>query len=113
LVRQVVLVRWKEGASDEAKRAVAEALAALPSEIPGVRDMRMGADLGLRPGNFDFVVTADFDDEGAYLFYRDHPAHQQVVTDLIRPVMAERAGILFRSDSNCSSGMAITTLPER
>lgn len=96
----MVLVRWKEGTSDAAKRAVAEALAGLPSEIAGVRDMRMGADLGLRPGNFDFAVTADFDDEDAYLFYRDHPAHQQIVVDLIRPVMAERAGILFRSDSN-------------
>jgi hypothetical protein len=100
LVRQVVLVRWNEAASDEAKRAVADALAQLPGQIAGVRDMRMGGDLGLRAGNFDFAVTADFDDEDAYLFYRDHPAHQKVVVDLIRPVMAERAGILFRSDTN-------------
>ena len=100
MVRQVVLMRWNDGVSEDAKEGVAAALAGLPALIPEVRDMRMGADLGLRPGNFDFAVTAEFDDEDAYLLYRDHPAHQKVVVDLIRPVMAERAGILFRSDVN-------------
>ena len=99
-MRQVVLMRWNEDASEEAKKAVVAALTSLSSQIPGVRDMRMGPDLGLRPGNFDFAVTADFDDEDAYLLYRDHPAHEKVVVELIRPVMAERAGILFRSDTN-------------
>lgn len=97
MVRQIVLVRWVEGTSEAAKKAVAGALLGLADAIEEIRDIRVGFDLGIRDGNFDFAVSVDFDDEAGYLRYRDHPAHQQVVADRIRPVMAERAGIVFKA----------------
>ena len=95
MVRQIVLVRWTEDATEQMKQGVADALRGLQTQIDGIRDMRMGSDLGVRDENFDFAVSVDFDSADDYLTYREHPAHLKVVTGVIRPVMAERAGTVF------------------
>jgi hypothetical protein len=41
------------------------------------------------------VVTADFDDADGYVAYRDHPDHKKAVTELLAPVVAERAAVQF------------------
>ena len=54
----------------------------------------IGADARINDGNFDFVVVADFDDVNGYLVYRDHPDHHvAVITDHIRPILAERCAV--------------------
>jgi hypothetical protein len=40
-------------------------------------------------------VVADFASIDAYLAYRDHPAHQAVLADRIRPILAARAAVQF------------------
>jgi hypothetical protein len=91
--RHVVLVRFTPEATDEQKEALREGLATMPEQIPEVRAYRFGADAGLTPGNFDFVVVADFEDSDGFVAYRDHPAHQKLVADLLRPIVAERAAV--------------------
>ena len=39
------------------------------------------------------MVVADFDDVDGYLVYRDHPDHQAVIQELIRPILAARAAV--------------------
>lgn len=95
MVRQIVLIRWTGDATDSDKQAVRDALLGLKDEIETVRDMRLGSDLRIREDNFDFAVSADFDDQEGYMTYRNHPAHIKVVEELIRPAMAERAGAVF------------------
>lgn len=97
VVRQIVLIRWTPDATEDQKQQVAEALLSLREVIPQVRDTRLGTDIGVRDDNFDFAVSVDFDTRDDYLAYREHPEHQRVVTDTIRPVMAERAGVVFES----------------
>ena len=92
------MFQWTAEATDAAKVAAAAALAALPPQIPTVRDYRFGPDAGLAGTNWDFVVVADFDDEAAYLTYRDHPAHQAVIADVLQPMIAQRAGVQYRFD---------------
>ena len=85
------MFRWKTDTTPEQ----VEALAALPGAIDTVRSFRFGRDAGINEGNFDFVVTADFDDRDGYLVYRDHPAHMAVVVERIRPQIADRAAVQF------------------
>lgn len=66
-------------------------LSTLPAAIPEIRAYRFGPDLGLDPGNADFAIVADFDSVEGYRAYRDHPAHQAVLTGRIRPILARRA----------------------
>ena len=63
--------------------------------VPSLRDYRLGANLGLNPGNFEFAVAADFDDVAGYLAYRDHPSHRAIVAEFIQPIVAERAAVQY------------------
>jgi hypothetical protein len=75
--------------------AIVAGLNGLPAAIPAIAAYRFGADLGINDGNFDFAVVADFADTDAYLVYRDHPAHQALITERIAPHVAARAAVQF------------------
>ena len=49
----------------------------------------------MNEGNYDLVVVADFDDVDGYLVYRDHPDHQAVIAEHIRPILADRAAVQY------------------
>jgi hypothetical protein len=89
------MFRWKTDTTPEQVAAIEEGLAGLPGAIDTVRSFRFGRDAAINEGNFDFVVTADFDDRDGYLVYRDHPAHMAVVVERIRPQIADRAAVQF------------------
>jgi hypothetical protein len=97
VIHQVIVVRLQDRATDIQRQELAAALRGLQDEIPFVRAMRMGFDLHLRPGNHDFGITVDFDTVNDYLAYREHPAHERVVAECIRPILLERAGTVFES----------------
>jgi hypothetical protein len=93
--RHVVMVRFTDEMTGDGKAALRAGLARLPDVIPEIRAYRFGDDLGLNEGNFDFVVTADFDAADGYLTYRDHPEHQQLVKERLAPFVAKRAAVQF------------------
>jgi hypothetical protein len=95
VLRHVVCLTWDETASPDARQAVEAALAELPSAIPEIRDYRFGPDLGLAPGNADLAVVADFDDVDGWRRYQEHPAHQAVLAQRIRPILTARAAVQF------------------
>jgi stress responsive alpha/beta barrel protein len=97
MLHHVIALRFTEGTTDEQIQRLVDGLMGLRSRIGTIRSMRMGKDLRIRPDNFEFASLIEFDDEAGYLEFRDHPAHQQVVRDCIRPIMAERAGVVFLS----------------
>jgi hypothetical protein len=89
------MFRWSDDATEEAKAAVADALSGLPSAIPEIRRYEFGGDLGLREGNWDFAVVADFDDADGYRAYSADATHQQVIADHIAPNTVERAAVQY------------------
>lgn len=95
MFRHVVMVRLADGMTDDQKEALRGGLARMPEVIPGIRAYRFGEDAGLNQDNFDFVVTADFDDSDSYVTYRDHPEHQKLVKDLLAPFVVARAAVQF------------------
>lgn len=98
MFRHVVMFRWSPDATDEAKAAVTAGLAELPGAIDAIRAYRFGPDHGLAETNFDYVVVADFDDEAAYLAYRDDETHQQLIRERIAPIVAERVAVQYVID---------------
>jgi Stress responsive A/B Barrel Domain len=95
MIRHVVLFRWTPEATAEQKQRVAAELSRLPGLVPSLRAYRLGADLGLNPGNYEFAVAADFDDVDGYLAYRDHPEHRAIVAEFISPIVTERAAVQY------------------
>ncbi|MFM7225496.1 MAG: Dabb family protein [Actinomycetota bacterium] len=41
-------------------------------------------------------MVAEVADEEGYAAYRDHPEHQRIIAELIRPVLAARSAIQVR-----------------
>ena len=95
MFRHVVLFTWTDGMTDEMEAQFAAELTALAPTLPGVRSYRAGPDAGLVEGNFDFAVVADFDDADSYVAYRDHPAHQDIISRYSRPHAKSRAAVQY------------------
>ena len=95
MIRHTVVFQWNANATQEQKQEVATEVAKLPSMVPSIRAFASGPDAGLNQGNFDFAVSADFDDEAGYLAYRDDPGHREIVRSFILPLAAQRAAVQF------------------
>lgn len=89
------MFRWATGTSEEQVQGLARALRRLPGAIPALRAYRVGPDAGLAEGNWDFVVVAEFDDAEAWRAYLAHPAHQQLIAEHVRTMVAERASVQY------------------
>ncbi len=96
-LHHLVLFRFHEDTEAAEVDAVVEALRALPATIPELAGYRVGADLGLTEGTWDLGVAADFASGDDFATYREHPAHQQVIHDLITPLVAARATVQYRT----------------
>jgi hypothetical protein len=96
MIRHTVLFRWSAEATDEQKLQAAEEVAKLPSIVPTIRAFTSGNDAGYADGNFDFAVSADFDDEAGYFAYRDDQAHRDMIARYIVPILGQRAAVQFR-----------------
>jgi hypothetical protein len=92
-VRHVVVFRWKDDVDAAALAAIDAALSALPAQIPSLRGYHHGADLALGEGRWDYGIVAECDDVEGWRAYEQHPAHQRVVTEVLRPHVAERAAV--------------------
>ncbi len=95
MIRHVALFSWTAEATDEQKQRVATELRKLPPLMSGLRAYHAGPDAGLSPGNFEFGVVADFDDEDSYRAYRDHPAHRAVIEEFIAPIWRDRGALQY------------------
>jgi hypothetical protein len=97
MIRHVVMFTWKAEATPEQKQRVQTELQALKPLMTGLRAYTCGPDARLVPGNYDFVVVADFEDAESYLAYRDHPAHLAVIGECITPIRQDRASVQFET----------------
>jgi hypothetical protein len=95
MIRHVVLFTWTDDMTGELEQQFAAELTALAATLPEVRSYHAGPDAGVIDGNYDFAVTADFDDMESYLAYRDNPAHQDIISRLSRPHIKERASVQY------------------
>lgn len=95
MLRHCVLFSWNGDVAEDHKRKVFAALAALPAQIPEILAYSVGPDLGIREGNYDFGLVADFADEAGFQAYAGHPQHLAVIAELIQPYVASRVSVQF------------------
>ena len=74
---------------------IEEGLFLIAQTIEEISAYTYGPDLGLRDGNYDFAVVADFENEADFRTYVDHPDHQAFIRERLTPVVAERVSIQF------------------
>lgn len=77
--RHIVLQRFKPEASAEERAALRAAIEKLRAEVPEIRAMVCGDNVGKGPNHYDFALVADFDDMAAFRRYIDSAAHRALV----------------------------------
>jgi hypothetical protein len=95
MFRHVVLFTWTDEATEEQIQAVPGELAKMPPAIGQIRSYQYGPNTKTSPGNSDFGLVADFDNEADFITYRDHPVHQEMVARAVRPILKARAAIQY------------------
>lgn len=76
MIRNVVLAKLKDGYDTAEVERIQTGLRAL--NCPGTVRYTAGTDAGLRDGNWDFVIVADFEDVAAYRGYDEDAAHNEL-----------------------------------
>ena len=73
MIRNVVLAELKNGHDAAEMDRIQQGLRDL--NCPGTVRYTVGSDAGLREGNWDFVIVADFEDLAAYRGYDEDAEH--------------------------------------
>ncbi len=95
MFRHVAVFRWADDAPPARRADAIEALRRLADEVADIGRLSVGSDAGLAEGNADVAVVVDFADRDAYARYTVDPRHVAVLTDYIRPILAERVAVQY------------------
>ncbi|ATN33453.1 stress responsive protein [Rhizobium sp. ACO-34A] len=96
MIQHNVFLRFKAATQAAEKEAIYDAIAALKEVVPGMIDVKFGANVspeGLNGGYLDgFVVT--FEDETVRDYYLRHPDHIAVGERIVRATDGGLSGVL-------------------
>lgn len=92
MIRNVVLAKLVADHDVDEVRDIQDGLRNL--NLPGTESYTIGSDAGLREGNWDFVIVADFTDVDAYRAYDANDAHNALRARLA-PMIDEIARAQF------------------
>ncbi len=98
MITHVVSFRWKPETTTAQIELIGAALATMPDLVHTIGRYRFGNDLGANgTTNMDFAIVATFDSVEDWKAYDEHPEHERVRAEVIRPWVAERASVQFRT----------------
>ena len=96
MFHHVVTFKWNAPLTAEQLDHVKKSLASLPTQISCIRSYVFGVDLQLSAGtNSDFAIVATFDSAQDWAIYDQHPVHDQVRIEVLKPLIAERSAVQF------------------
>jgi hypothetical protein len=88
MVEHIVLFQWKDTATPKQIEAVLEGLKGLQDKIPDILALSCGENFSDRAQGFQHGLVVRFRDRESLEAYQPHPAHQEVVQNLIQPILA-------------------------
>jgi hypothetical protein len=94
VIRNVTVVRFKDGTEEAALERIVNSLLGL--QMPGLINLSCGVDAGLRDGNAHLAVVADLEDEAAYRGYDTDPEHNRIRAELIAPHLERIERVQYR-----------------
>ncbi|TKJ28889.1 Dabb family protein [Blastococcus sp. CCUG 61487] len=97
MIRHVVTFTWSPEADAQRRGTTVAALRNLRQAVGGMTSLVVEEDAGLTDGNADAVLIADFPDVEAFRRYAQHPDHLAVLAEHVRPILASRAAVQYRT----------------
>ena len=80
MLRNVVMMKFKSGYDQELLGTLIQRLKSL--NCPGTIGYSIGLDAGLREGNWDLAIVADFEDIDSYRGYDSDDEHNRIRAEL-------------------------------
>jgi hypothetical protein len=93
LIRSVIVIKFKPGTTIDRVRELIRAMDCL--RVDGMLSLRSGIDLGLREGNWDYALTADFADHDAYRRYDQDVEHNRIRRELSAAITESAVRVQF------------------
>ncbi len=93
--RHVMLMTFKDTATDEQIDAALTALGTMPALVPGILRYQFGLDLEIMEGNPDLALIADFASEDDWRAYLSHPDHEAMAAKAIAPIKGAMTRIQY------------------
>ena len=93
MIRNVVMGRLRPDADPGLLDRGLAGLRAL--RVEGMLSLECGRDAGLRDGNWDYAITADFVDADAYRRYDEDEEHNRLRSEAFGPVSEQVARVQF------------------
>ena len=84
MIRNIAVYTFKADTTQEQIDTLEAALKAI--RIPGVTNIQMSRDLGLRPGNLGGALTCDLADEATYRVWDADEEHNRIRRELAAPI---------------------------
>jgi hypothetical protein len=86
MVQHIVLFRLKAEATPGQIVEAGEALLAMKGQIPEIKSIHFGPNLGPSVKEYSYVLLVVCEDMGAVQRYLDHPVHRQTLDRFIAPI---------------------------
>src|ERR1700722_11069519 len=93
MIRSVTAIKLKAGAKREQVDDLIRAMQRV--RVEGMHRLDSGGDLGLREGNWDFALTADFDDREAYLRSDRSSEHNRIRREIAEAITDAAVRVQF------------------
>jgi hypothetical protein len=93
MVEHLVLFKWKGDASPDAIAAAIRGLKSLKDQIEGIVDLTVGENFSARSQGYQCGLVVRFTDRAALDAYGPHPAHQDVVLNLLAPIREDTIAV--------------------
>jgi len=94
MFRHCVMFKFKPETTDAQKAQISAGFDRL-IELDVVQRFAHGPDAGLREGNWQHVVVADFKSKEDYLVYATHPQHVELLQQHVLPNISDRAAVQY------------------
>jgi hypothetical protein len=94
-LRHTVLLTFVQGVAEERVDEIVARLTALPALVETLAAIEVERDLAIDPRSAHLLIRADFASTADWQAYQEHPAHQEVIRELIAPVVSARASVQY------------------
>jgi len=108
VITHVYVAKLKPGTPDEKVASWLEAIRGLV--IDGMGEIRCGVDLGLRDGNDDVAITADFDDAEAWRRYDQDELHNRIRAEQAKPIVESQQRCQFTRQFHLETLCSVTLI---
>jgi len=87
MIHHIVLFKWKDGTEKSKINDVVRSLNSLKNIVPSILEIQVSENFSDRSGGYSHVLVSKFVSKESLDQYQNHPEHQKVVKDKIKPIV--------------------------